>query len=161
MQNVWLRAGTRALMQILGKQLAEDAARAEAATELSPSEERARFIVEAHRILRGFDRIDVSGDERFDAELARLAVATGQVWLELAEDGAFAGKDYVAHVLFHCGEGGYSGSPFIGALLEAIAAADTENRNLLATSYPEYVGLYRAITETADGAGRLRTLVGR
>lgn len=158
--NVWLHAGTRGLMQIFGTQLAADVTRAKA-TDLAPDESRVAFIAEGEGVLHALDRLDVGVSEELDRELQLLAVAEPQVWLELAEDGAFDGKDYIAHVLHHCGVGGYPGPRFVVALMEAVAAADEEHRNLLAQVFPEYVGLWRACTETADGAGRLRTLVGR
>lgn len=147
-------------MQIFGKQLAEDVARAKRSS-LELDDSRATFIVEGERVLMALDRIDVGHDEELDRELQQLAVAEPQVWLELAEGGAFEGGDYIAHVLYHCNQSGYSGPPFVVALMQTIAAADEEHRNLLAQVFPEYVGLFRACIETPDGAARLRALVVR
>lgn len=149
-QNV--RDATRAAWRLAAYLLAEDLAKA-------PPD--ASWVPAAQEVLVLVDRLDVVENEEIDQQLEELARAHGIVWLELAEDGYFDGQDFVAHVLFHFDEAGYSGSPFVQHLLKAIDSADEDNRAALSGGFPEYVGLWRACTSVADGRKRLVAVMDR
>lgn len=157
-----MRDVTRAAMRLFGRLLAIDcelASRVEG-WEVAASTENT-WLRKATAMLHALDALDVVNGEDFDRELDVLALSDGAVWLAMAERGDLDGTDYVAHVLFHCDAGGYSGTAFHTDLLRTIAAADEQNRAALSLACPEYVGLYRAASEIQGGLARLIAVMDR
>jgi len=148
-----MRVATHAAIRLAGRLLAEDVGR---------SSWPDRSVAPAGQFLHAVDQLDVVGSEEHDRQIAALAVAEPSVWLELAENGALDGTHYIAHVLWHHGLGGYQpGESWIADLLRMIAAMPEERRLEEAGCHPEYVGLYRVVTEMADGAARLLAVMDR
>ena len=157
-----MRDITRAAMRLFGRLLAIDCEQASRhdGWETAPST-KSSWLRKATAMLHALDALDVVNGEDFDRELDVLALSDGAVWLAMAERGDLDGSDYVAHVLFHCEAGGYSGTAHVTFLLKAIAAADEDNRAALSLACPEYVGLYRAATEIQGGLQRLVAVLDR
>lgn len=66
------------------------------------------------------------------------------------------GPDTAAHVLWHYRQIGYPPGSFTAALIAAIAAADPNNRRLLARAFPDYVRAVDIITGDPAGVDTLR-----
>lgn len=147
-----MRDATRSSMALFGRFLAEDVV----APGVDPE-----WASKASSVLHALDELDIVGDEHTDRELLQLSLADGERWLLVAEEGRLEGTDYIAHVLAHCGVGGYPGPAWVEKLLQSIAAADDTNRNAIALGMPEYVGLWRAASEVAGGLDRLVTVMDR
>lgn len=67
-------------------------------------------------------------------------------------------REVAQHVVFWFGDENLGVQPggFVSTLLKLVAKADTENRDLLATVYPEYVAAWRAVSTQHWGLEWLR-----
>ena len=147
----YIREVTQAALRLASRLLAEDVDSAEG---WPPG-----TVANASALLHGFDAVEVVVSPAVDQRLEELARGEGAIWLELAENGTLP-RDYIAHVLFHFQVGGYPGLAWQMYLLQAVAAAPEEERAALAGACPEYVGLWRAVTE-ASGMERLLAVLDR
>lgn len=161
---MWLGVATRVSLAVAGNELAHDVERAGKADPASLDEQqqrdRTRFIDAARTTLAAIEVLDVWPDQETDIERLRYRLAPPEKWITLAEHGRVS-QQTLNHVAHYCTQGrlGFSGPSKYMHTLAAIDAGDDDYRDNLALSVPQYVGLWRAWTQTDDGAQRLEALL--